>query len=140
MILLLAHTFNWLYIYSLNNVTFTFSKFTYQNRFINLTHLSTPNRFNDLIGFINAWFAIYIWQLIPLYCYILLIVFCHACFFLISFVVNNNCDISRRCCDIYRQRIFFATFPVNNATYTGSGGYDVFSRLRHFPATVRHFP
>jgi len=26
--------------------------------------------------------------------------------FSISFVVYNNCDISRRCCDIYRQRIF----------------------------------
>ena len=34
----------------------------------------------------------------------------------------------------------FATFPVNNATYPDSGLYDVFSRLRHFPATVRHFP
>jgi len=50
--------------------------------------------------------------------------------------INNNCDIFRRCCDINRQQIC-ATFPVNNATYTGSWVYDVFSRLRQIAALHR---
>ena len=117
MIRLLAHTFNWLYIYSLNNVTLTFSKFTDQNRCINLTHLSKPDRFNDLIGFINAWFAMYMTTYSLVLLYIVNSVL-SCMYFSISFVVYNNCDISRICCDIYRQRFF----------------------LRHFPSTMRHIP
>jgi len=151
MIRLLAYTFNWLYIYSLNNVTLTFSKFTDQNRFINLTHLSTHDRFNDSIGFINACFAMNI----TTYTLVLLnIVNCVLpCMHLsISFVVNNNCDISRRCCDIYRQRFFLRHFPstmrhipaVGFTTFSADCDIsrrrcDIFRRLWHFPA-MRHFP
>jgi len=151
MIRLLAHTFNWLYIYSLNNVTFTFLKFTDQNRFINLTHLSTPDRFNDLIGFINAWFAMYMttYTLVLLYIVNSVLSSMH---FSISFVVNNNCDISRRCCDIYRQRIILRHFPstmrhipaVGFTTFSADCDIsrrrcDIFRRLWRFPA-MRHFP
>jgi len=151
MIRLLAHTFNWLYINSLNNVTLTFSKFTDQNRFINLTHLSTPDRFSDSIGFINAWFAMYMttYTLVLLYIGNSVLSCMH---FSISFVVNNNCDISRRCCDIYRQRIFLRHFP-STMRHIPAVGFTTFSadcdisrrqcdisrRLWRFPA-MRHFP
>jgi len=151
MIPLLAHTFIWLYIYSLNNITFTFSKFTDQNRFINLTHLSTPDPFNDSIGFINAWFAMYMatYTLVLLYIVNSVLSCMH---FSISFVVNNICDISRRCCDIYRQRIFLRHFPstmrhipaVGFTTFSADCDIsrqqcDIFRRLWRFPA-MRHFP
>jgi len=53
--------------------------------------------------------------------------------------INNNCDISRRCCDIYRQR-FFATFLVNKATYTGSGVYPFISLLLRRFQQIATFP
>jgi len=133
MIRLLTHTFNWLYINSLKNVTLTFSKFTDQNRFINFTHLSTPDRFSDSIGFINALLCMH---------------------FSISFVVNINCDISRRCCDIYRERNFLRHFPskmrhtsipaVRFTTFSADCDIsrwqcDISRRLWRFPA-MRHFP